>query len=449
MRITLLIGTLVTAFLISSPAAIAATKAEEKCAFLKRMEAGKYSLCRLKTAGVALKKGEVPDYTKCDEKLAKKFARLDALCAGNPPGVESVEALITTSADLITDATAIEGGVPQWSELPPVISSTLRTSPSVSLGNFDPAHPSAQFVDFTGATRDIQITEIEVLEYWEPQATGFGTGVAPGPAVIYSALVDGQERKIGYLTSLIIAKDYLGSAYGIVSPTVLVWESGGGSDSPSSIRSSLSIDTRSGLATAEFEVAGMVCDPNTRAGVTEVSVPGSFEELNSAIIKLSENGHDCFGEYVEPVEGPQQSPVPPVDLFSFALLSAQPGLRGGQSIFEAAFSKGILDEFTALEAWPDDWTMPWLTGAWPDDWTMPWLTGNTPGVWAAAQGAAKNDCTTEQVLERQTYCETEQALDENGKCPGVKCNGWCCAVPCETRLIETIRTVYKNTGEPQ
>ena len=94
--------------------ALAATKAEIKCSQLKQMEAGKYAQCRLKTAAIATKKGETPDYSKCESKLEKKFDRLDvSVCvsaegAATAPAAHDVAALIGSMSAAISESVAID-----------------------------------------------------------------------------------------------------------------------------------------------------------------------------------------------------------------------------------------------------------------------------------------------------------------------------------------------------
>lgn len=97
----------------------AATKAELKCAQLKQLESGKYSLCRLKTLSIATKKGTAPDYTKCDNKLQKRFTILSRLCDNNPPTFSSVKSFLESTTELVGTATKIgDDGQPEWGDLP-------------------------------------------------------------------------------------------------------------------------------------------------------------------------------------------------------------------------------------------------------------------------------------------------------------------------------------------
>lgn len=101
------------------PLATAATKAAIKCSQLKQMEAGKYAQCRLKTAAIATKKGVAPEYAKCDEKLAKKFQRLDTtVCEGQPPSAADIQTLVTNVADTVSDSLDVSGdGTDGFAEL--------------------------------------------------------------------------------------------------------------------------------------------------------------------------------------------------------------------------------------------------------------------------------------------------------------------------------------------
>ncbi len=69
---------------------------EARCQSKKAKEAGKYAQCKFKASSKGIKKGLAPDFTKCDTKLAGKWARLEA----SPP--------CSTSGDLTSVKAAID-----------------------------------------------------------------------------------------------------------------------------------------------------------------------------------------------------------------------------------------------------------------------------------------------------------------------------------------------------
>ena len=84
-----------------------------KCNADKVRETAKYYACRLKAESKAIKKGEAPDYTKCDSKYSAKWQKAESKAAGACP-TESDEAAIqarmTDDADDIV--TLLGGGTP-------------------------------------------------------------------------------------------------------------------------------------------------------------------------------------------------------------------------------------------------------------------------------------------------------------------------------------------------
>ncbi len=95
---------------ISSGTAIAGPTGAEKCEAAKNKEAGKYALCRGKTKAKAIKKGEAPDYMKCNLKLGKKWltAELPGACIDSITDGD-ILGFVTDHADAV--ATALAGGV--------------------------------------------------------------------------------------------------------------------------------------------------------------------------------------------------------------------------------------------------------------------------------------------------------------------------------------------------
>ncbi|MCZ6568836.1 MAG: hypothetical protein O7B23_01605 [Deltaproteobacteria bacterium] len=56
-----------------------------KCVADKVKEAGNYSACRFKAESKAIKKGEAPDYSKCDSKYSAKWQKAESKAAGACP----------------------------------------------------------------------------------------------------------------------------------------------------------------------------------------------------------------------------------------------------------------------------------------------------------------------------------------------------------------------------
>jgi hypothetical protein len=84
-----------------------------KCESGKLKEAGKYASCRMKADSKAVKKGEMPDYTKCESKFSDKWSKTESKADGACPSngdEEAVEAAITTCMGDV--ATGIAGGPP-------------------------------------------------------------------------------------------------------------------------------------------------------------------------------------------------------------------------------------------------------------------------------------------------------------------------------------------------
>jgi hypothetical protein len=94
--------------------AAAALDPADKCEATKLKAAGKYGFCRLKAESKGVKKGEPPDFTKCDEKYSFKWQQAETVAgAGACPseGDETaVQAFITQHTDDV--AAALAGGPP-------------------------------------------------------------------------------------------------------------------------------------------------------------------------------------------------------------------------------------------------------------------------------------------------------------------------------------------------
>lgn len=75
---------LLTASVLIAGHALALDPAD-KCEAGKNQEAGKYAQCRLKAEAKAIKKGLAPDYSKCDQKIAQKWSKLEEQADGACP----------------------------------------------------------------------------------------------------------------------------------------------------------------------------------------------------------------------------------------------------------------------------------------------------------------------------------------------------------------------------
>jgi len=83
-----------------------------KCESAKLKEAGKYGFCRLKAESKGVKKGEAPDFTKCDEKYSFKWQKAETnagsgVCPSEGDEV-AIQAFITQHSDDL--AVALAGG---------------------------------------------------------------------------------------------------------------------------------------------------------------------------------------------------------------------------------------------------------------------------------------------------------------------------------------------------
>ncbi len=73
-----------------------------KCRAAKVKEAAKYSACRLKAESKAIKKGEVPDFSKCDSKFSEKWQKAESKAGGECP-TENDEAAIQAQVQQCAD----------------------------------------------------------------------------------------------------------------------------------------------------------------------------------------------------------------------------------------------------------------------------------------------------------------------------------------------------------
>ena len=79
------IAALTATALVAADLALAAPTAEQKCEAAKIKAAGSYSFCRMKAEAQVAERGGVPDFSNCDDNLAKTFAKAEskfgAFCA--------------------------------------------------------------------------------------------------------------------------------------------------------------------------------------------------------------------------------------------------------------------------------------------------------------------------------------------------------------------------------
>ena len=96
--------------LLAATAAVALSPAV-KCESAKLKEAGKYGFCRLKAEAKAVKTGDPPDYSKCDEKLTTKWPAIESAGGGMCPSngdQAGMQTFIAQHTDYV--AAALNGG---------------------------------------------------------------------------------------------------------------------------------------------------------------------------------------------------------------------------------------------------------------------------------------------------------------------------------------------------
>ncbi|TDI95755.1 MAG: hypothetical protein E2O73_14355 [Deltaproteobacteria bacterium] len=94
------------------PTSAQAVDPDTKCESDKIKTAGKYSGCLMGTYSKAVKKGEVPDFTKCDSKYSAKWQKAETKAGGACPtdGDEAaIQAQVQQCAD---DLVAVLGSLP-------------------------------------------------------------------------------------------------------------------------------------------------------------------------------------------------------------------------------------------------------------------------------------------------------------------------------------------------
>ncbi len=86
------------------PTNVQAVEPDVKCYSAKVKETAKYYACRLKAESKAIKKGETPDFSKCDSKYSQKWQKVESKAGGACP-TEGDEAAI--QAKMIGDSDTI------------------------------------------------------------------------------------------------------------------------------------------------------------------------------------------------------------------------------------------------------------------------------------------------------------------------------------------------------
>lgn len=100
------VAVLVTASISSA----VSLETDARCQPAKEIASGQYSLCRLQAEARALRKGQEPDYTKCDDQLAKRWNRAEeratkagAMCPTNLD-LTAMRAMLLDHANTVADA---------------------------------------------------------------------------------------------------------------------------------------------------------------------------------------------------------------------------------------------------------------------------------------------------------------------------------------------------------
>jgi len=83
---------------------LARPTAAQKCESFKLKHTGKYVFCRMKADSKAAKKGEAPDYTKCDDKIVDKFDEAESKWGTECPtsgDVGDIQDQVATDSDFV------------------------------------------------------------------------------------------------------------------------------------------------------------------------------------------------------------------------------------------------------------------------------------------------------------------------------------------------------------
>lgn len=102
-------------FGLAAPATVAgAVTPAAKCVAAKNQLVGSYANCRHRALARAVRKGEAPDFSKCESKFADKWVRAEKAAAGACPSSADAGAIGTlVDTTVTTISTAIDGdGIP-------------------------------------------------------------------------------------------------------------------------------------------------------------------------------------------------------------------------------------------------------------------------------------------------------------------------------------------------
>lgn len=98
--------------LVWAATAGAAASDAEKCQASKNKEVGKYVACLQKAEAKAILKGTAPDYSKCDDTLHTKWAKLDSKYLSECPTIGDEESLQVASESFTEEVANLLGGAP-------------------------------------------------------------------------------------------------------------------------------------------------------------------------------------------------------------------------------------------------------------------------------------------------------------------------------------------------
>lgn len=134
-----------TSYADSIASLLAGTPEQARCEAGKLKQAGKYSFCRLKAESKGVKKAEVPDFTKCDEKITLNWGKLETKFAPDcPTAGTSVVIAAATGLDLIvSEAIAHTDAVTQLLSGVPACGDGVVNQPSEECDGADSATCSA------------------------------------------------------------------------------------------------------------------------------------------------------------------------------------------------------------------------------------------------------------------------------------------------------------------
>jgi hypothetical protein len=105
-------GWLIVAAACVWTAAAQAITAGEKCEADKLKTAGKYAFCRMNAGSKAIKKGEAPDYSRCDAKYGAKWGTVESKAGSTCPVTGDLGDIQTQATGCTDGLTASIGGNP-------------------------------------------------------------------------------------------------------------------------------------------------------------------------------------------------------------------------------------------------------------------------------------------------------------------------------------------------